>query len=180
MNPKIHPNPEHEGAGRAVYRNWCAACVGGRGVGLLFHDTRRRRHASNSGLSRQQVWSKLRDLLRTEMPHRILHFISCSVFIKDLGSFRIILKCDMEPSTKALQDAAIEACAGVEVVGDHMANGGVKLAVREVKQQCRTLRISPEHDTGVRIADDSPLLSWLLNSVLMHNMRIGKDGKRVN
>ena len=58
---------------------------------------------------------------------------------KDLGFRRNILKCDNEPSTKALQDAAIHACVGVEVIpqgspeGDHMANGCVKMAVREVK-----------------------------------------------
>ena len=89
------------------------------------------------------------------------------VFIKDLGFRRIILKCDNEPSTKALQDTVIHACVGVEVIpqgppeGDHMANGRVKMAVREVKRQCRNLRISAEK-TRVRIADDSPSLSWLL------------------
>ena len=55
-------------------------------------------------------------------------------FIKDLGFPRIILKCDNEPSTKALQDAVIHACVGVEVIpqgppeGDHMANGRVAMA----------------------------------------------------
>ena len=76
----------------------------------------------------------------------------------------------------------IQACAGVEVIplgpleGDHMANGGVEKAAREVKRQCRTLRISAEQNTSVRIADDSPLLSWLLGFA-MNKMRIGKDGK---
>ena len=61
----------------------------------------------------------------------------------------------------------IHACVGVEVIpqgppeGDHMANGRVEMAVGEVKRQCRTVRISAEHDTGVRIAEDSPFLSWL-------------------
>ena len=61
----------------------------------------------------------------------------------------------------------IHACVGVEVIpqgppeGDHMANGRVEMAVREVKRQCRALRISAEQNTSVRIADDSPLLSWL-------------------
>ena len=96
-------------------------------------------------------------------------------FIKDLGFRRIILKCDYEPSTKALQDAVIQACAGVE----DMANGRVEMAVREVKRQCRTLRISAEHNTGVRIAEDSPFLSWFLRftAQVMNSMRIGKDGK---
>ena len=59
----------------------------------------------------------------------------------------------------------IQACAGVEVVpqgppeGDHVANGRVKMAEREVKRQCRTLRISAERQTSVRIAHDSRLLS---------------------
>ena len=62
---------------------------------------------------------------------------------------------------------------------DHMANGRVEMAVREVKRQCRTLRISAEQNTSVRIADDSPLLSWLprFAAQVMNKMRIGKDGK---
>ena len=36
-----------------------------------------------------------------------------------------------------------------------MANGRVEMAVREVKRQCRTLRISAEQNTSERIADDS-------------------------
>ena len=96
------------------------------------------------------------------------------------------MKCDIEPSTKALQDAVIHACEGVEVIpqapleGDHMANGHVEMALREVKRQCSTLRISAGQNTQVCvIADDSPLLSWLPRSAaqVMNKMRIGKDGK---
>ena len=83
-------------------------------------------------------------------------------FNKDLVFRRIILKCDCEPRMKSLQDAVIQECAGVEVIpqglGDHMANGRV---VREVNRHCRTLGISAEQNTNVRIADDSPLLRWL-------------------
>ena len=105
-------------------------------------------------------------------------------FIKDLGFRRIILKCDNEPSTKAFQGAGIHACVGVEVIpqvppkgGDHMAKGRVEMAVREVKRQCGTLRISAEQNTSVCISDDSPLLSWLLRfaAQVMNKMRIGKD-----
>ena len=106
-------------------------------------------------------------------------------FIKDLGFRKIILICDNEPSTKALQDAVIHACAGGEVIpqgppeGDHMANGRVEKAVREVKRQCRTLRNSSEQNTSVRIADGSPLLRWLprFAAPVMNWMRIGKDGR---
>ena len=75
-------------------------------------------------------------------------------FIKDLAFRRIILKCGNEPSTKALQDAVIQTCVGVDVIpqepldGGHMANGRVELAMREVKRQCRTLRISAAQNTG--------------------------------
>ena len=67
-------------------------------------------------------------------------------FIKDLVFRRIILKCDSEPNTRALQDAVIHARVGVEVIpqgpleGDHMANGRVEMVMREVKRQRRTLR----------------------------------------
>ena len=61
--------------------------------------------------------------------------------------------------------------------GDHRANVVVEMAARETKRQCRTLRISAEHQTGVRIAGDSPLLSWLPRSAarINSNMRIGRD-----
>ena len=60
-----------------------------------------------------------------------------------------------------------------------MANSRVEMAVREVKRHCRTLRISAEQNTSVRIADDSPLLSWLLRFAahVTNKMVIGKDGK---
>ena len=60
-----------------------------------------------------------------------------------------------------------------------MANGRVEMTVREVKRQCRTLRTSTEQNTSVRIADDSPLLSWLprFAAQVMNKMRVGKDGK---
>ena len=115
--------------------------------------------------------------------HTPFHFLLVSS--KILGFRRIIVICDNEPSTKALQDTVIHACVGVEVIpqgppeGDHMANGRVEMAVREVKRQCRTLRISTEHNTGVRIADDSPLLSWLprFAAQVMNKMRTVKDRK---
>ena len=63
--------------------------------------------------------------------------------------------------------------------GAHMVNGRMGMTVREVKRHCRTLRISAEHDTSVRIAHDSPLLSWhpRFAPQAMNKMRIGKVGK---
>ena len=115
--------------------------------------------------------------------HTPFHFLWVSS--KILVFAESFLKCDDEPSTKALQGAMIHACVGVEVIpegppeGDHMAIGRVEMAVREVKRQCRTLIISAEHNTSVRIADDSPLLSWLdrFAAQVRNKMRIGIDGK---
>ena len=63
-----------------------------------------------------------------------------------------------------------------------MANGRVERLCEKVKRQCRTLRFSAEQNTGVRIADDSPLLSWLprFAAQVMNQMKIGKDGKKAN
>ena len=94
--------------------------------------------------------------------HTPFHFLLVSS--KILVFAESLLKCNNEPSAEALQDAVIHARVGVEVIsqgppeGDHMANGRVEMAVREVKRQCRSLRISAEQNTSVRIADDSPLL----------------------
>ena len=59
-----------------------------------------------------------------ERSHSILHFISCWLH---LGFRRIISKCGNGPSAKALRDAVIHACVGVEVIsrgpGDHWSSG---------------------------------------------------------
>ena len=73
--------------------------------------------------------------------HTPFHFLLG--FIKDLGFRRIILKCDNESSTKALQDAVIHACVEVEVIpqgppeGDHMANGRVGETTMQNSQNFR-------------------------------------------
>ena len=37
-------------------------------------------------------------------------------FIKDLDFRRMILKCDNESSTKAIREAMVHSCVGVEVI----------------------------------------------------------------
>ena len=44
---------------------------------------------------------------------------------------------------------------------DHTANSPVELAVGEVNRQRSTLQIFAGQTTSVRIADDSPPISWL-------------------
>ena len=52
--------------------------------------------------------------------------------------------------------------------------------MRETKRHCRTLRLSAEQNTSVRIADDSTLLSWLprFAAQVMNKMRIGSEMRR--
>ena len=212
-NPTRREKQEHEDSGHAVYRSWCAACVEGRGVGgqhrieLLEEEERERTTpnvAFDYGFLTQENADTFPILICRDSKYGQTGATccdrtgpaACSIsflvgFIKDLGFRRIILKCNNEPSTKALQDALIHACVGVGVIpqgppdDDHMANGRVEMVVREVTRLCPTLRISAEQITSVRIADvrfadDSPLLSWLprFAAHVMNKMRIGKTEKR--
>ena len=135
-------------------------------IGLRLLDRKRQtRFQFSFVVTAGMVNRERRVVLRKVPQHTPFHiFLVSSKILVLAESF---LKCDNEPSTEAYQDAVFHACVGVEVIpqgpleGDHTANGRVEMAVREVKRQCRTLRIPSEHDTGVRIADDSQLLSWL-------------------
>ena len=161
MNPKSptsREKQEHEDSGHAVYMSWCAACVEGPGVGgqhrteLLEEEERERTTpivAFDYGFLTQKNADTFPILICRDSRYGHAgatcferkgpteNSISFLVgFIKDLGFRRISLKCDNEPSTKALRDAVIHACAGVEVMpqgpleGDRMAIGRVEMAVR--------------------------------------------------
>ena len=160
-NPTNREKQEHEDSGHAVYRSWCAACVEGKGVGAqhrieLLEEEERERTTAIVAVDGFFMAQENADTFPTlvcrdsrfgqtgatccERKGPTAYFISFFVgFIKDLGFRRIILKCDNEPSTTSLQDSVIHACAGVEVIPqgpperDHMANGRVEMAVREVK-----------------------------------------------
>ena len=167
-NPTSREKQEREDSGHAAYRSWCAACVEGRGVGgqhrieLLEEEERERTTpivAFDYGFLTQENADTSPILICRDSRYGQTGATCCERrgptaysisflvgFIKGLGFRRIILTCDSEPSTKALQDAVIHACVGVEVipqgppVGDHMANGRVDMAVREVKRQCGNSR----------------------------------------
>ena len=101
-NPTSREKQEHEDSGHAVHRSWCVACVEGRGVGgqhrielleeeerknnsdlrlrLQFSDTGKRRHVSNSDLSRQAGMVKReRHVVNGKVPqHSPFHFLLVS------------------------------------------------------------------------------------------------------
>ena len=162
-NPTSREKQEHEDSGHAVHRSWCAACVEGRGVGgkhrieLLEEEEQERERttpivAFDYGFLTQENADTFPILICRDSRHGQTGATCCERkgptaysislllgFIKDLGFRRIILKCDDEPGTKALQDAVIHACVGVEVIpqgpheGGHTANGRVEMASRELK-----------------------------------------------
>ena len=61
-----------------------------------------------------------------------------------------------------------------------MIHSRVEGGVREMKRQCRILRLSAEHNTGVSITDESPLLSWLprFAAQVMNKMRTGRRWRK--
>ena len=137
-NPTSREKQEHGDSGHAVYRSWCAACVEGRGVGgqhrleLVEEEERERTTpivAFDYGFLAQENADTFPILICRDSRYGQTGATCCerkgstaysisflAGFIKDLGFRSIILKCDNEPSTKALQDAVIHACAGVEVI----------------------------------------------------------------
>ena len=137
-NPTSREKQEREDSGHAVYRSWYAACVEGRGVGgqhrieLLEEEERERTTpivAFDYGFLTQENADTSPILICRDSRYGQTGATCCERrgptaysisflvgFIKGLGFRRIILKCDSEPSTKALQDAVIHACVGVEVI----------------------------------------------------------------
>ena len=132
QNPTTREKQEHGDSGHVVYRSWCAACVESRGVGgqqriepleeeegerttpIVAFDycflTQGNADTFPLLICRD---SKYDQTVATccERKSPTAYSISFLVgVIKDLGFRRIILKCDNEPSTKALQDALIHAC----------------------------------------------------------------------
>ena len=127
----------------------------------------------------------MRHVVNGKVPqHAPFHFLLNLSKILVFSS--IILKCDIEPSTKPLQDAMIQACAGVEVIpqgppeGDHMANGRVDNGCTRSET---TMQDTPGFPLNITQACASLTTvrysSWLSRfaAQVMDRMRIGKEGK---
>ncbi|CAK0815838.1 unnamed protein product, partial [Prorocentrum cordatum] len=206
--PSAKEVQEHEDQAHAVFRAWCKACCEGRGLGAQhrrefeldpeFGENVVPIVAFDYGFMTQEGADTYPILVVRET--RFKHTAATCVeakgvnayavafmvgLIRDLGYRRLILKCDNEPATKALQKKIEESVVGVEILpqgppeGDHRANGLVEAAVREVKRMCRTIRVAMELKRGERVEDDHPILSWLPRyaAQAISKMRIGTDGK---
>ena len=85
-----------------------------------------------------------------------------SYLISFLVDCRILLKDENEPSMKVFQEAMIQSC--------------VEVAVREMKRQCRILKIDAGHFTSVRITGDIELLQMARFGEKIWFHKIGEEG----
>ena len=133
-NPTSREKQEHEASGHLFTGvGWCAACFEGVGgqhrIELLEEEERERTTpivAFDYVFLTQENADTFQILICRDSRYGQTGATCCERkgptaysisflggFIKDLGFRRIILKCDNEPSTNALEDAVIHACVGV-------------------------------------------------------------------
>ena len=101
-----------------------------------------------------------------------------------LGYKRLVLKSDGEPAVQALKEA-VKAERHEEIVlesspvGESQSNGGAECAVQLVQGQFRAMKDSLEARIGTRIAEDSPVVPWLIMHAArtMNRYSVGADGK---
>eukprot|EP00971_Amphidinium_carterae_P106851 2116603-Amphidinium_carterae.1 len=103
------------------------------------------------------------------------------------GHARIHLRSDQEPAILALKEAAAARARlkGIEVVmeepalHDSRGNGAAESAVKEIKDQTRTLLASTASKYGMELKGDHFLVPWLVRYAgqVINRCRRGADGK---
>ena len=189
------------------YRDWCRACVAGRGLAdkhvqadhsevalptVAFDygylgDREEECSPILCGKDRDSRW-----YYGILMPCKGTQDAYCAkqttTELSLAGHRRFVLRSDGEPAILALRTLVCAKLAGehgqetvVETspVGDSQGNGLAEQAVREVKAKTRTLKFHTEELVGVRIGNDSTVLPWLVkHAVAMINRgRKGPDGR---
>ena len=107
-----------------------------------------------------------------------------------LGYTRLILKCDNEPSLKALVEQSLEEIRikvkGVTQIStehppryDSQSNGGIETGVRIIRGQFRTLKLCLEARLGKVVPINHALVAWLLEyaALLLTVRYVGTDGR---
>lgn len=177
---------EHALENHAVYRSWCPACVEGRATGSK-HRARTEAEkeergptihadffymsteedsapflALKSGMSGRLQAIALESKTSNEYVQKAI-----ARFVEETGHKRVVFMSDNEPALVKLKQDAAAKLRNVEVVhrtapvGDHRANGNAEVAVREIKRQMRSIRISLEQKLKGKISNTSPLLAWM-------------------
>ena len=179
---------DHRASGHLPFRNWCSACVRGRGRSYS-HIQRDKSEEVVTTISidygffgseespdkeipvlvvkdrrSKALWAHLVPSKGVENPH-----VYRSLF-KDLNSTgykKIILKSDQEPAITALAAKATEEWHG-EVIpakspkGESKANGEVERVVQEAHGLARTIKEDLQIQLQASLPDKCPLLAWLI------------------
>ena len=157
---------EHEDDNHAIYRSWCAVCVGSRGLGT--QRRRKQKDEAKEDEDRPRIFSDFYFMSTNEgsVPMLILRFsrsgrIAATAlegkgdtehgvkffkrFVEETGVKRFVNFSDNEPAMLFLKNKAALVCPEVEAVpksipvGDH-APKQAEPAVRQVKAQMRSVR----------------------------------------
>ena len=151
-NPTSREKREHEDSGHAVYRRWYASCVEGRGSGQhrieLWEEEERKRTtptvAFDYGFTTQKNADTFPILIRRDS--------KCGQRERLVGNGNVL----QHTPHHFLQHEISSRCSDSRMCGSGSDYTGRPpegdIAVREVKRQCRTLRISAEQNTCVRTA----------------------------
>lgn len=105
--------------------------------------------------------------------------------LDQLGHKKLNFKTDQEPAILALRAAvAVEATADCIIpeaspVGESQANGEVEGAVRMIKAQVRTMRLSLQSRYNREIKEDHNVIPWLVPEAAasINRYQVGADGK---
>ena len=185
-----------EDSGHVFWRNWCVASVEGRGLVDEIELNCWRSLAAVSWHEKTQTsfqfWFVKRAGMVKRRPHVVvngkvthstLHFISSGVhqrFLFVQNHFDMRQRTEHEITSRCC-DSSMHGSASDSTGTTRGRSHGQRSCGHgsEVKGRWRTHRISDEQHTSVRMADDSPVLSWLprFAAQVMTKMRVGKDGK---
>ena len=109
-------------------------------------------------------------------------------FLVWLGYTTVGLRCDQEPATLSLLEAAKKTCRGLGIrvmeetaaPGSHASNGAAEVTVKVLRRHANLLVQQIEKGCGIGdvIGCHHPLYQWaLLNSAWLHNRFVVRHGK---
>ena len=185
-----------EDLGHVFWRNWCVASVEVSGLVDEIELNRWRSLAAVSWHEKTQTsfqfWFVKRAgmvkrgphvVVNGKVTHSTLHFISGGVhqsFSFVQNHFDMRQRTEHEITSRCC-DSSMHGSASDSTGTTRGWSHGQRSCGHgsEVKGRWRTHRISDEQHTSVRMADDSPVLSWLPRyaAQVMNKMRVGSDGK---
>ena len=193
--PTQEQRARHELENHAIFRPWCKACVAGRGMGS--HHLRRKKDRAAAFRDGPFIYSDYFFMSTEEegsIPMLAIKYsrsgrISATAlpakgatdfgvkffrnFIQSTGIQHFVNFSDAENAMVSLKESAARQCPGVESnnrncpVGDHRANGHIESAVKQIKGQMRSIRLSLEQKLGAKLREDHTLLQWIPRFAIM-------------